>query len=244
MDPIESHLSPIIRLFPRFSPIPSFFPSRRLIVSLLFQLTVMIVPFRYRNSNLRGRWDDDRYRWWWRIKGEKKEREREKKDIDRNNIPAATLEYYNLCRAEFKSRGEYLSLDEANRIGLYRAKFPERRHGLETIPSLSKGRFECFRKLDGGRRGPAGFEWLRQTDSRVLRRHYLHDKFPSRTRNEFFPFIFFLSIHSLARFSFFHSDYVSPLSYSSWFPFGCDFSFFFSKRRNRNFHSEYPTGGK
>lgn len=143
--------------------------------------------------------------------GKKGEREREKRHRSKQY---STLEYYNLCRAEFKSRGEYLSLDEANRIGLYRAKFSERRHGLETIPSLPKGRFECFRKLDGGRRGPAGFEWLRQTDSRVLRRHYLHDKFPSRTRNEFLPFIFFLSIHSLARFSFFHSDYVSPLSYS------------------------------
>lgn len=82
--------------------------------------------------------------------GKKGEREREKKDIDRNNIPAATLEYYNLYRAEFKSRGEHLSLDEANRIGLYRAKFPERRHGFETIPSLPKGRFsEVGRRKKG-----------------------------------------------------------------------------------------------
>lgn len=94
MDPIESHLSPIIRLFPRFSPIPSFSPSRRLIVSLLFQLTVMIVPFRYRNSNLRGQ--DETTIVSMTIENKRKRKKRGRKDIDRNNIPEwtkATLEY-------------------------------------------------------------------------------------------------------------------------------------------------------
>ena len=151
-------------------------------------------------------------------KRRKKEREKEK-DIDRNNIPAATLEYYNLYGRHKRpiTGTSSLSLDQANRIALCRAKFsatdskqfhPARVRiqfslslslFLSFSLSLSRKRFECFRKLDGRRRGGLGFEWFRQT--RVSRRHYLpcHDKFlPSRART-FFPFYLpsFPSIFSL-----------------------------------------------
>lgn len=201
MDPIESHLSPIIRLFPRFSPIPSFSPSRRLIVSLLFQLTVMIVPFRYRNSNLRGQ--DETTIASMTIENKRKRKERGRKDIDRNNIPEwtkATLEYI-------------ISLSPIMGRVSRRSK-SNRSLSSEILLFLSfsfswKGFSECFESWTARKRKVAEEErgrgpWL-VFDERLL-----------CVKSRFFLLIFlrFVSIYPSSRFSFFHSDYL-PLSYPS-----------------------------